>query len=135
MFFWGLILATEVAFVVMVRVMNALSVVVVAIAAARLAIFRIIAALLVGVLGLVTMNVARFAGKLQRSLPLGLVVFVVAVAGRFVVAIAIAIVAIIATARGTEFVGHVPHLVVVPALVGASLSFIFFVVSLLELLL
>jgi len=35
MFFWGLVLATEVAFVMMVRVMDALSVVVVAIAAAR----------------------------------------------------------------------------------------------------
>jgi len=67
-------LATEVAFVVMVRIMDALSVVVIAIAAARLAIFGVIAALLVGVLGLVTMDVARFAGKLRRSLPLGLVV-------------------------------------------------------------
>jgi len=94
-----------------------------------------LAALLIGVLGLVAMNVARFAGKHRRSLPLGLVAIVVAVAGRFVAAIAIAIVAIIAIARGTAFVGHVPHLIVVPALVGASLSFIIFVVSLLELLL
>ena len=59
----------------------------------------------------------------------------VAVARRFIAAIAIAIVAIIATARGTVFVGHVPHLVVVPVLSRASLSFILFVVSLFELLL
>jgi len=54
MFFWGLVLATEVAFVVIVvmRVMAALFVVVDAIAAARLAIFGLIAALLIGVLGL-----------------------------------------------------------------------------------
>jgi hypothetical protein len=54
MFFWGLILATEVAFVVIVvmRVVAAPFVVVVAIAASRLAIFRLITALLVGVLGL-----------------------------------------------------------------------------------
>ena len=129
-------MATEVAFVVMVRVMAALSVVVVvAIAAARLAIFGVIAALLVGVLGLVAMDMARFAGKLRRSLPLGLFAFVVAVTRRFIAAIAIAIVVIIATARGTAFVGHVPHLVVVPALSRASLSFILFVVSLFELLL
>ena len=43
MFFQRLVLATEVAFVMMVRVMDALSVVVVAIAAARLAIFGVIA--------------------------------------------------------------------------------------------
>jgi len=54
MFFWGLVLATEVAFIeiVVMRVVAALFVVVVAIAAARLAIFGFIAALLVGVLGL-----------------------------------------------------------------------------------
>ena len=130
----GLILATEVAFVVMVHVMAALSVVVVVtIAAARLAIFGVIAALLVGVLGLVTMDVARFASKLRRSLPIGLVAFVVAVARRFIAAIVIAIIAITATARGTAFVGHVPHLVIVPVLGRASLSFILFVVSLFEL--
>ena len=62
MFVRKLILATEVAFVVMVCVMAALSVVVVvAIASARLAIFGFIAALIVGVLGLVAMDVARFA--------------------------------------------------------------------------
>ncbi len=128
-------MATEVAFVVMVRIMDALSVVVVVIAAARRVIFGVIAALLIGVLGLVAMDVARFAGKLRRSLLLGLVAFVVAVARRFIAAIAIAIVAIIATARGTAFVSHVPHLIVVPALSRASLSFIIFVVSLFELLL
>ena len=100
MFFWGLVLATEVAFVVIVvmRVVAALFVVVVAIAAARLAIFRIITALLIGVPGLVAMNVAWFASKLRRRLPLGLVAFVFAVARRFVAAIVIAIVAISATA-------------------------------------
>ena len=100
MFFWGLVLATEVAFVVIVvmRVVAALFVIVIAIAAARLSIFRIIAALLIGVPGLVTMNVAWFASKLRRSLPLGLVAFVFAVARRFVAAIAIAIVAMSATA-------------------------------------
>jgi len=114
----------------MVRVMNALSGVVVAIAAARLAILGVIAALLVGVLGLVAMDVARFAGKLRRSLPLGLVAFVVAVARHFIAAIAIT-----ATARSTAFVGHVPHLVVLPVLSRASLSFILFAVTLFELLL
>ena len=76
---------------------------------------------------------ARFAGKLRRSLPLGLVAFVVAVARHFIAAIAIAIIAITATARGTAFVGHVPHLVVVPVFGRASLSFILFAVLLLEL--
>ena len=62
MFFWRLILATEVTFIVLVmHVMAALLVVVVAINAARHAIFGVIAALLLGVLGLVAMNVARFA--------------------------------------------------------------------------
>ena len=100
MFFWGLVLATEVAFVVIVvmRIVAALFVVVIAIAAARLAIFRIIAAILIGVSGFVAMNVAWFASELWRSLPLGLVAFVFAVARRFVAAIAIAIVAIITTA-------------------------------------
>jgi len=129
-----LILATEVAFVVMVRVMAALSVVVVvAIAAARLAIFGVIPALLVGVLGLVAMDVARFTRKLRRGFSLGLVAFVVTVARRFIAAITIAIVAITATAQGTAFVGHVPHFVVVPVFGSASLSFKLFVVSLLEL--
>jgi hypothetical protein len=123
------------AFVMMaVRVMAALSiVVVVAIAAARLAMFGVIAALLVGVLGLVAMDVPRFASELRRRFLLGLVVFVVTVARRFKAAIAIAIVTIIATARGTAFVGHIPHLVVVPVFGRASLSFILFAVSLLEL--
>jgi hypothetical protein len=61
MFTRRFILATEVAFIVMVCVMAALSVVIaIVIAAARLAIFGVIAALLVGVLGLVAMDVARF---------------------------------------------------------------------------
>ena len=121
-----LILATEVAFVVMVHIMAALSVVVVvAIADARLAILGVIAALLVGVLGLVAMDVARFASKLWQSLPLGLVVFVVAVARRFIAVIAIAIVAITANVQGMAFVGHVPG--------RALLSFILFAVSLFEL--
>jgi len=96
MFFWGLVLATKVAFIVLViRVMAAFSGVVVAIAAARLAIFGVIAALLVDVLSLVAMNVARFASELRWSLPLGLVSFVFAIARRFVAAIAIAIIATI----------------------------------------
>ena len=93
-----LVLATNVAFVVLVRVMVALVVVVVVIATARLAIFGIVAALLVGVLGLVAMDAARFTRKLRRSFSLGLVAFVVPVARRFVTAFAIAIVAIITTA-------------------------------------
>jgi len=94
MFLWGLVLATEVAFVVVMRVVAALFVVVVAIAAARLAIFGIIAAILIGMPGFVAMNVAWFARELWRSLPLRLVAFVFAVARRFVAAI----VAISATA-------------------------------------
>ncbi len=54
--------------------------------------------LLVGVVGLVPMDVARFARKLRRNFSLRLVAFVVTVARRFVAAIAIAIVAIITTA-------------------------------------
>ncbi len=55
-----LVLATNVAFVMIVRVMVALFVVVVvAIATARLAIFGVVAALLVGVFGLVAMDAAR----------------------------------------------------------------------------
>ncbi len=75
-------MATEVAFIVMVvRIMAALSIVVaVTIAAARLAIFGVIAALLVGVLGLVAMDVARFARKLRRRYSLRLVAFVVTIA-------------------------------------------------------
>ena len=129
-----LILATEVAFVVMVHVMAALSVVVVvAIAAARLAIFGVIAVLLVGVLGLVAMDVARFASKLWWRFSLRLVAFVVTIARRFIASIAIAIIAIIATARGMAIVGHVPHLVVVPVFGRTLLSFILFAVLQLEL--
>jgi len=96
---WGLVLATKVAFVMVVRIMVALSVVVVvAIATARLAIFGVVAALLVGVLGLVAMNMARFTRKLRQGFSLELVAFKVTVARQFVTAIALAIVAIIATA-------------------------------------
>jgi len=99
MIIWRLVLATEVAFVMLVRVMVPLSVVVVvAITTARLAFFGVFAALLIGVLDLVAMDVARFTRKLQRGFSLGLVAFVVIVARRFVAAIAIAIIAIIATA-------------------------------------
>ena len=98
MLFGGFVLATEVAFVVVMRVLAALFIVVVTITAARLAIFRIIAAILIGVPGFVAMNVAWFACEFWRSLPLGLVALVFAVARRFVAAIAIAIVAISATA-------------------------------------
>jgi len=95
---WRLVLATKVAFVMVVHVMVALSVVVVvAIATARLAIFGVVAALLVGVLGLVAMDVARFTRKLRRGILLELVAFLLTVARWFVTAIAITIVAIIAT--------------------------------------
>jgi hypothetical protein len=78
---WRLILATKVAFIMVVRVMVALSVVVVIpIATARLAIFGVVVTLLVGVLGLVAMDVARFTRKLWRGFLLGLVTFVVTVA-------------------------------------------------------
>jgi len=129
MFVWRLVLATKVAFFMVVRVMVVLSVVVVvAIATARLAIFGVIAALLVGVLGLVAMDVARFTRKLRRGFSLELVAFVVTVARQFVTAIAIATVAIIATARGTAFVGHVPHFVAVSVFDRASLSFRLFTI-------
>jgi hypothetical protein len=98
---WRLVLTTKVAFVmvvVVVRVMVALfAVVVVAIATARLAIFGVVAALFVGVLGLVTMDVARFTRKIRRGFSLELVAFVVPVARQFVTTIAIAIIAIITT--------------------------------------
>jgi hypothetical protein len=96
---WRLILATKVAFVMVVRVMVALSVVVVAtIATARLAIFGVVTALLVCVLGLVAMDVARFRRKLRQGFSLELVAFEVTAARWFVTVIAIAIIAIIATA-------------------------------------
>ena len=54
-----------------VRVMVALSVVVVvAITTAWIAIFGVVAALLIGVLGLVAMDVARFTRKLRRGFSL-----------------------------------------------------------------
>jgi len=88
-------LATEVAFVMIVCVMVALSVVVaIIITTARLATSGVIAALLVGVLGLVAMDMARFTRKLRRRFLLGLVAF----ARRFIAAIVIAIVVIVATA-------------------------------------
>ncbi len=96
-----LVLATKVALVVLVVIVRVFAfpiVVVVSIAAARLAIFRVIAALLVGVLCLVAVDVARFTGELRRRLSLGLVMFKVLIAQRFVAAIAISIVAIITTA-------------------------------------
>ena len=96
---WGLVLATNVAFVMIVRVMVALFVVVVVvIATAWLAIFGVVTALLVGVFGFVAMDVARFTRKLRQGFSLELFAFVVTVTRRFVTAIAIAIVAIIATA-------------------------------------
>ncbi len=73
-------------------------VVVVDAAAARLAFFRVVAALLIGVLGLVATDVARLTSKLWQSLLLGPIAFVAAVARWFIAAIAIAIIAIIATA-------------------------------------
>ncbi len=83
-----------------VRVVAALPVVVVVVAAAAawLAIFRVVAALLIGVLGLVAMDVARLTSKLWRSLSLGPIAFVAAIARQFIAAILIVIIAIIATA-------------------------------------
>jgi len=82
-----------------VCVMVALSVVVVVvITTVQLAIFGVVAALLKGVLGLVAVDVARFTRKLRRCFSLGLVAFVVTVTRRFIAAIVIAIVAIVATA-------------------------------------
>ena len=109
MFVRRVILATEVPFVVMVCVMDALSVIVVAIAAARLAIFGIIAALLVDVLGLVAMDMARCANELRRSLPLGLVAFVFTITRRFVAAIAIAIVVISDNCECTRYSVRRPY--------------------------
>ena len=112
-----LVVATKVAFVMVVCIMTALPVVVVvAIAAAWLAIFRIVAALLIGVLGLVAMDVARFARKLRQSFSLGLLAFVATVTRQFVAAITIVIVVINVTAWGAAFVSHVPPSVFVPAL-------------------
>ena len=73
-------------------------VVVVVITTAPLAIFGVIATLLVGVLGLVSMDMARITRKLRWHFSLGLVMFVVTVARHFIATIAIAIVAIVATA-------------------------------------
>jgi len=89
---WRLVLATKVAFVMVVCVMVALSVVVVVvIVTARLAIFGVVVALLVGVLGLLAMDVARFTRKLRRGFLLELVAFVVTVVRWFVTVIALAI--------------------------------------------
>ena len=95
-----LVLATKVALIVLIVIVRvfALPIVVVSIAAARLAIFRVVAALLVGVLYLVTVDMARFTGELRQSFSLGLVTFKVLIARQFVAAITIAIVAIITTA-------------------------------------
>jgi hypothetical protein len=98
MFVRRLVVATRVAFVMVMRIMAALPVVVVAIAVAWLAIFWIVAALLIGVLGLVAMDVVRLTRKLRQRVLLWLIVLVAAVVRRFVAAIAIVIVTIIATA-------------------------------------
>jgi hypothetical protein len=100
MFARRLVVATTVARIMVVCVVAVLPVVVVVVAAAAawLAIFRVVAALLIGVLGLVAMDVARHTSKLQRSLLFGPIAFVAAVVRWFIVAIAIAIIAIITTA-------------------------------------
>ncbi len=100
MFARRLVVATTVARIMVVRIVAALPVVVVVVvaAAAWLAILRVIVALLIGVLGLVAMDVARLTSKLRQSLLLGPIAFVVTVARRFIAAIAITIIAIIATA-------------------------------------
>ncbi len=100
MFARRLIVATMVGRIMVVRVVAASPVVVVVVvaAAAWLAIFRVVAALLIGVLGLVAMDVARLTSKLRRSLSLGPIAFVATVGRLFIAAITIAIIAIIATA-------------------------------------
>ncbi len=100
MFARRLVVATTVALIMVVRVVAVLPVVVgvFAAVAALLANFRVVMELLIGVLGLVAMDMARLNSKLRRSLLLGPIAFVAAVARRFIAAIAIAIIAIIATA-------------------------------------
>jgi hypothetical protein len=98
MFVRRLVVATTVAFVMVMRIMAALPVVVVAIAVAWLAILWIVVALLIGVLGLVAMDVVRLTRKLRQRVLLWLIVLVAAVVRQFVAAIAILIVTIIATA-------------------------------------
>ncbi len=77
-----LVVAGEPAFVVVAVVMSTMHVLssVVAIAVARLAIFRIIVAVLIGVPGFIAMNLARFSRKLWRSLLFALRAFVATVA-------------------------------------------------------
>ena len=72
MFLRRLIVATKVAFVLIMCVMVAFPVVIVATAVARLAFFRIVVALLIGALGLVAMDMARLTRKLRRSFSLDL---------------------------------------------------------------
>jgi hypothetical protein len=100
MFARRLVVTIRVAPIMVVRVVAGLPVVVVVVAtaAALLAIFRVVPALLIGVLGLVAMDVARLTSKLWRSLLLGPITFVAAVVRRFIATIAIAIIAIITTA-------------------------------------
>jgi hypothetical protein len=100
MFARRLVVATMVARIMVVCIVAALPVVVVVVAAiaARLAIFRVVVALLIGVLGLVAMTVAMLTSKLRQSLSLGPIAFVATVPRRFIAAITIAIIRIIATA-------------------------------------
>jgi hypothetical protein len=78
MFSRRLVVTTTVARIMVVCIIAVLPVVVVVVAAAvaRLAIFRVVAALFIGVLGLVAMDVARLTSKLPRSLSLGPIAFV-----------------------------------------------------------
>ncbi len=93
---------------------------VVAIAVARLAIFRIIAAVLVGVPGFIAMDLARFACELWRSLSFALRAFIATVARQLVLdSIAIRIVAIVvivgivAISLGAVVFATVPRFIVV----------------------
>ena len=72
-----LVVAGEPALILVTVVMSIMHALlsVVAIAIAGLAIFRIIAAVLVGVPGFITMNLARFARKLWQSLSYALCTF------------------------------------------------------------
>ncbi len=79
---------------VVMSVAHALSSVV-AIAVARLAIFRIIVAVLVGVPGFIAMDLAKFACELWRSLSFALRAFIATVARQLVASITIRIVAIV----------------------------------------
>ena len=85
----------------------------------RLAILRVIAALLVGVLGFIAMNLERFARTLRQSLLVVLCAFVATVVRQLVASIVVTIVVIVAIvvifviARGVVLAAPVPRFIVV----------------------